>query len=120
MLYKILQKTTYISFLFLTSIQLNAQSDHWETIVYDNSNWSYIVPGASTPANWIDPSFDASSWNVGAGGFGFGDGDDNTVTPTSSLSVYHRISFNVIDLSLITKLILNMDYDDGFVAYLNG
>lgn len=120
MFYNIVQKTTYISLLFLTTIQLNAQSDHWETIVYDNSNWSYIVPGASTPANWIDPSFDASSWNVGAGGFGFGDGDDNTVIPTSSLAVYHRISFNVLDLSLITKLILNMDYDDGFVAYLNG
>ncbi len=87
MFYNILQKTTYLSFLFLTSIHLNAQSDHWETIVYDNSNWSYIVPGASTPANWTDPSFDASSWNSGTGGFGFG---HHAGTAFSSISNHAR------------------------------
>ncbi len=70
--------------------------------------------------NWIQPSFDASNWNSGIGGFGFADGDDNTVIPTSSISVFVRKEFSISDLSVIKKVILNMDYDDAFVAYVNG
>ena len=120
MLKKIIQKTTLFSLLLFFALNLNAQSDHWETVVNDNSNWSYSIPTATTQASWISPSYDASLWSVGPGGFGFGDSDDNTPLPTSTISVYQRITFNVVDLSLITKAIFNMDYDDGFVAYLNG
>ncbi len=106
--------------LFVLSNQFKAQVDHWETVVQDNDSWSYIVPNASTSSNWIQPSFAVASWQTGPGGFGFADGDDNTIIPTSSVSVYHRIDFNIVDLSVIAKVILNMDYDDGYVAYLNG
>lgn len=70
--------------------------------------------------NWIQPSFDASNWNSGNGGFGFADGDDNTIIPTSSISVFVRKEFTISDLSVIKKVIINMDYDDAFVAYVNG
>lgn len=98
----------------------NSQVDHYETIVYDSSAWRFTVPTASTSMNWIQPSFDASNWNSGIGGFGFADGDDNTVIPTSSISVFVRKEFSISDLSVIKKVILNMDYDDAFVAYVNG
>jgi len=120
MLKQIIQKTTLFSCLLISAFHIKAQSDHWETVVYDNSTWSYTIPTAATPSNWISPSFDASTWNSGPGGFGFGDSDDNTALPTGTISVYQRITFNVVDVSLITKAIFNMDYDDGFVAYLNG
>jgi spore coat protein CotH len=120
MLKRFIQKTTLFSCLIIIAFELNAQSDHWETVVYDNSSWNYLIPTAATPTNWISPSFDASSWNSGTGGFGFGDGDDNTALPNGTISVYQRFTFNIIDVSLLTKAILNMDYDDGFVAYLNG
>lgn len=107
-------------FVLLFTPNVNAQTDHWETVVYDNSVWKYNVPNASTSQNWIQPSFNADTWSSGQGGFGFGDGDDNTAIPSNSISVYHRISFTILDVSIITKAILNMDYDDGFVAYLNG
>lgn len=70
--------------------------------------------------NWIQPSFNASAWSFGNGGFGFADGDDNTTIPTSSISVFVRKEFSISDLSVIKKVILNMDYDDAFVAYVNG
>ena len=120
MLKNIIQKTTLLSCLFSAAFQIHAQSDHWETVVYDNSTWYYIIPTPATPSNWISPSFDASTWNTGSGGFGFGDSDDITALPTGTISVYQRITFNVVDVSLLTKAIFNMDYDDGFVAYLNG
>ncbi len=108
-----------VVFVFLAHLSF-AQVNHWETVVYDNDNWRYIVPNASTPTTWISPSFPVATWQVGPGGFGFGDGDDNTFIPTSSVAVYHRIDFTIVDVSVIVKAILNMDYDDGYVAYLNG
>ncbi|MEY3425428.1 MAG: hypothetical protein RL679_786 [Bacteroidota bacterium] len=114
----LLAASFYIVLIFTPNV--NAQTDHWETVVYDNSVWKYIVPNASTSQNWIQPSFNADAWSSGQGGFGFGDGDDNTSIPSNSISVYHRISFTILDVSQITRAILNMDFDDGFVAYLNG
>ena len=35
-------------------------------------------------------------------------------------SVYQRIEFNVTDPSAFNSLMLEMQYEDGFVAYLNG
>ncbi|MFM6934501.1 MAG: CotH kinase family protein [Flavobacteriales bacterium] len=96
------------------------QLDHWETVVNDNSTWSYKVPSSTTSALWISPAFDASSWSQGPGGFGFGDNDDNTTIPTNSASVYTRIEFNIANINQLVGLVLNFDYDDGYVAYLNG
>lgn len=104
----------------MTGTFAQAQVDHWETVIYDTLEWHYIVPNANTPSNWIDPAFDDAAWTVGNGGFGFGDGDDGTTVPTGTISVYHRIHFNINDWNEISKFILNMDYDDGYVAYLNG
>jgi hypothetical protein len=109
-----------IGFILCLRFVGNSQVDHYETIVYDTSSWRYIVPTASTSMNWIQPSFNASAWSFGNGGFGFADGDDNTTIPTSSISVFVRKEFSISDLSVIKKVILNMDYDDAFVAYVNG
>ena len=110
----------FVLFLSLVAACAQAQVDHWETVIYDTLEWHYIVPNANTPSNWIDPTFDDAAWSVGNGGFGFGDSDDGTSIPNGSISVYHRIHFNVNDWNEISKFILNMDYDDSYVAYLNG
>ncbi len=106
--------------IFLKVGLIKGQVHHWETLVHDTTNWNYVVPNATTSQNWIQVNFDASSWNSGNGGFGFGDGDDGTTLPSSSISVYARKEFVISDISTIKKVILNMDYDDAFVAYING
>ena len=53
------------------------------------------------------------------GGFGYGDGDDGTIIG-SAISVYFRKSFNVLDKNKLACAILSADYDDGYIAYLNG
>lgn len=95
-----------------------AQVDHWETLVYDNSEWTYLVPTEPLPTSWVETAFDDSGWNVGQGGFGYGDGDDNTVAIGRSVFVRHV--FSVSNLADIEQLLLQVDYDDGFLAYLNG
>ncbi|MFK7971112.1 MAG: CotH kinase family protein [Bacteroidia bacterium] len=108
-----------ITFLipFLSKAQTGI--DHWETAVFNDDTWSYRVGTSAPPANWMQPQFDASTWPTGPGGFGYGDGDDNTTIPTT-LSVCIRIQFDIADTSKITMALLHADYDDAFVAYLNG
>ncbi|MBD3636637.1 MAG: CotH kinase family protein [Crocinitomicaceae bacterium] len=101
---------------------VRAQSgiDHWETVVYETDTWKYIVPTSTVDPAWNTLGFSTASWNTGPGGFGYGDGDDNTILPNGTVSVFHRITFNIIDTSDIAAAALTMDFDDGFVAYLNG
>jgi hypothetical protein len=93
--------------------------DHWETVVYADSFWRYTIPDANTPNNWRDLNFDDSNWALGKGGFGYGDGDDSTVL-APSLSVFIRQTFVIPDSMNPFVGLLHADYDDGFIAYLNG
>lgn len=105
----------------LTIVNSNAQQtiDHWESLVNANNLWHYHVGATAPPTDWKNESFDGSAWSEGPGGFGYGDDDDGTVIGQTS-SVYLRIQFNVIDKTQIGKIILLCDYDDAYVAYLNG
>ena len=68
-------------------------------------------------------SFDDSAWAEARAGLGYGDGDDVTVLPDMKgryLAFYARRGFRVDDPSSLRALILRINYEDGFVAYLNG
>lgn len=94
--------------------------DHWESVVYASHIWKYFIPGGEPDPQWNQPLFNDSSWLSGPGGFGRGDGDDLTVLPDSVATVYLRIRFNIMDTSAIYNALMHVDYDDAFVAYLNG
>ncbi len=112
---------TVLSFV-ISSIGFHAigQVDHWETVVYEDDNWKYLVPTVAVSDTWIDISFDDVTWTTSPGGFGMGDGDDNTVLAAGTLSVFQRIHFNITDLAAVESMVFDIDYDDGFVAYING
>jgi hypothetical protein len=95
-------------------------TNHWETAVQDGSRWRFTLGRADIPEDWRQPGFDAVGWEEGPGGIGYGDGDDESEVPESTLSVYARGEFTVRDRSKVADLLLHMDFDDGFVAYLNG
>jgi hypothetical protein len=94
--------------------------DHWETAVYEGDTWRYRIGTSNPPANWNNTGFDDSGWASGPGGFGYGDGDDATIVPAGTLSVYYRRVFNIVNPDALRSAVLSMDFDDGFVAYLNG
>lgn len=94
--------------------------NHWESLVLENNDWKYIIPSAEIPS-WTSIGFNDASWSTGKGGLGYGDSDDGTtITTTTATSVYARRTVNVIDKSQIKAMRLFIDYDDGYVAYLNG
>ena len=110
-----------LSFLlsFPEGIAQSSSVDHWETVIFAGDIWKYF-PGITEPAdNWIQPDFNDTTWFSGPGGIGYGDGDDRTVIDPV-LSVYLRKKFNISQKSNIAAAMLNVDYDDAFVAYLNG
>lgn len=110
----------FVSVIFTSPAISFSQVDHWETIVYEDDSWKYLVPTSAVSPTWITPGFNDISWLTGSGGFGMSDGDDNTILPGGTISVYQRIQFNITAVSAIEKLVFNIDYDDGFVAYING
>jgi len=93
--------------------------DHWETVVFAADDWRYFVGVSEPEHNWRDADFDARHWPAGPGGIGYGDDDDRTVIPPA-ISLYMRREFDIIDVNAVEQMIFNMDYDDGFVAWLNG
>ena len=92
---------------------------HWETAIFASDEWKYITPNIELSSNWNALDFDDSGWSSSQGGFGYGDGDDGTIIDPS-ISVFLRKKFTIVELSKLSCAILNADYDDGYVAYLNG
>lgn len=97
-----------------------SNAKYWETVVQEGDEAKYIVPSSAVSNSWIQKEFNDTSWLNGAYGFGYGDEDDITEVPTSTISVFTRATFTVEDASIINDLMLHIDFDDGYVAYLNG
>jgi hypothetical protein len=91
----------------------------FETIIPYPTSWSYLVPKAEIGNNWKSTGFDDTSWSKGLSGFGYSDNDDNTIL-SNIVSVYVRKEFTISSLQDVAVLVFSVDYDDGFVAYING
>jgi hypothetical protein len=90
------------------------------SLMYDEGDlWRYFVGTSNPPYNWYALDFNESQWLEDPSGFGYGDNDDNTVIPTT-MSVYMRNTFSIDDTSSTPGILFHIDYDDGYIAYLNG
>lgn len=110
----------FLSIIIFFSQKSQSQNiDHWETIIFSDDNWKYRLGNTEPPGNWYASNFNDSNWFEGQGGFGYADGDDNTVIgPTQS--IYLRKNFEIIEVDDLELALLHADYDDAFIAYLNG
>ena len=92
----------------------------YKTLINQGDVFRYIIPTSNPSTSWVNLGFNDSGWLQGASGFGYADGDDTTIIPNGTRSVFVRKVFAVNDLEMMDKLWLDIDYDDGFVAYING
>lgn len=89
-------------------------------------DWWRFLPGTNQPSEmpgaWKEPVFNDSTWSSGPCRIGLNPGYfvNATLLPQNVPSVFLRKQFFVEDTNTITWLVLRMDYQDGFVAYLNG
>jgi len=105
--------------VFASGKDLRQAPAYWNTIISKGDEWKYLVPKSEPATNWRFNEFNDTSWLTGKSGFGFGDDDDVTKIPDATC-VFMRKKFNIANPSDVVQLILHLDYDDGFVAYLNG
>ncbi len=83
---------------------------------------------AGTVSGWADAGFDDSGWMNGQTAVGYEHEQgyqtaihlDVGAMRNNNPSVYVRVPFEVSDPARFDQLVLRMQYDDGFVAYLNG
>lgn len=105
------------------TIQLGDQTTEF---ISPGDTWSFFRGKAapSTPATaWTLYGFDDSAWESGPSGFGYDDNDDATVLSDMKngyKSIYIRKRFSVDAAPDNRNVELIVDYDDGFIAYLNG
>lgn len=108
----------FLSILFF-SCTLGFTQGNWGSLVLPQDTFSYWVGPNNPNANWRLNNFNDNTWQKGVAGFGYGDGDDVTILPNAQ-SVFIRKSFQITSLDSIGDAIFHLDFDDGFVAFLNG
>ncbi len=122
----ITQRLGYLDEVVVRSIEGGAREAAdpvGEFIVGPGAEWRFFRGTTSPPANWYSPDFDDSEWEVGRAGFGYGDGDDETFLDDMQdlyATVFKRQTFEVKSPGEVGRLSLLMNYDDAFVAYING
>ncbi|MEX2188923.1 MAG: CotH kinase family protein [Pirellulales bacterium] len=98
-------------------------------VAADGAVRAHVPVDNSLGLNWTSAAFDDSLWTSGTGGVGYDlDGDYDALIGTDVEAAMHgvnpgayvRTTFNVADASQVDSLALDIQYDDGFVAYLNG
>lgn len=107
-------------------LELEDRSGGGTLLISPGDEWSFWR-GRSDPSggdlSWTLPEFDDSRWERGPSGFGYGDGDDETVLldmRNDYGTVFIRKLFPIADVDAVRSLALIVDFDDGFVAWLNG
>lgn len=83
----------------------------------------------SAGLDWVQPEFDDGAWIAGLTGIGYDNNPDylprigidlGAAMNGRNTSAYLRVPFWVDDPAAFTHLTLQVQFDDGFVAYLNG
>jgi hypothetical protein len=93
-----------------------------DLLVRAGDAWDYWKGTRAPPPAWREVGFSPGpDWLRGATGIGYGDEDDATLLDDMQdgyPSIFCRRELTVG--GGVSRLALRMDYDDGFVAYLNG
>ncbi len=114
---------------------LEAEFDSVRRVLAQGMPGRYFVPTDNSLGDtWTEPDFDDRNWRRGTNGFGFDVDLTSDFSPWIATDVgplmqgaspprsglYLRLPFEVENLETLPNLALQVRYDDGFVAYLNG
>jgi hypothetical protein len=99
-----------------------------ERLVRLGDEWRYFKGTQEPPAAWNALAFDDSAWLAGPTPIGYeaSSGCEASIATNLTdmrnkyLSVYARRPFFVEDPSQLTALMFTIDFDDGYIAYING
>ena len=96
--------------------------DH-QVLIPKHSEWRYFYGSQPQDAGWNRAEFPVVGWSCGAAPLGFGHQQLRTVLQRprdGRAALYLRHEFNVPQADRVTEIGLLINYQDGFIAYLNG
>lgn len=107
------------------TVEVLSSNSATKTLIETNASWRYFKGTSNPNEGWdtADDSFLGAAWGTGSSGFGYGDGDDQTVLADMQngySTLYLRKTFSHEQVLDPRRLKLRIDYDDGFIAYLDG
>jgi hypothetical protein len=105
--------------IFASGKDLSKGLTYWHTVVNAGDEWRAAIPTSQLSNDWKTSTSFTAAWKTGASGFGYNDNDDATELPIT-ISFYMQKEFQLESIEEVNDAALFMDYDDGFVAYLNG
>ena len=105
--------------IFASGKNIQTSPSYWHTLINVGDEWKYLLPETNLDDSWKSSTTATVDWPVGKSGIGYADGDDSTLI-SQTISVYMQKTFDISNLNAVTNAMLYMDYDDGFIAYLNG
>jgi len=108
--------------------EVTYQGKVFQVLIRQGATWRYLKGTQEPPVDWASPSFDDAAWLSGPTGIGYeaDQGYESCIATNLSdmrgryISVYARSPFVLDDPSRLTGLVLTLDWDDGYIAYLNG
>jgi hypothetical protein len=103
-------------------ISTQAPEDYFVAIP-KHSDWTYLAGDHPDGTKWTELKFDDKKWKKGQAPFGYGYREARTVLEDMKgrySTVYIRHEFEVEQADSIAELGLMINFDDGFIAYLNG
>ncbi|MDA7678403.1 chitobiase/beta-hexosaminidase C-terminal domain-containing protein, partial [Akkermansiaceae bacterium] len=95
-------------------------------------NAKYFVPASDPGAeDWRAPAYNDSAWTTAALAFGWdtsgpyldllgSDGNLSSVAKGVNASIYVRVPITIDDPSTVQRMVLDLNWEDGVVGYLNG
>lgn len=108
----------------------NSSKKERKVQIKEGDEWRYFKGKKKPSKKWKDNEFDDSNWQKGYSGFGYGkkqENDKNNRNKTDLTdmkgnysTIYVRNNFIIKNAHKITNMILSVDCDGPFVAYLNG
>lgn len=122
-------ETVLVQFGDVMAYRANSVPDDEIALVQSGSSIKYLSNTANPGIgmSWTAESFDDSGWSSGAYGVGYDIGAApnalaliQTTVDLHAFSVFTRVTFEIGAVDTINNLFLGADYDDGFVAWVNG
>lgn len=116
-------KINILSLLILTFIGISLKGQQPAAlIIAEECPATYFVGTGEPDTNWIELSFDDSAWEkdtMSIIGHSYGESGYISIDQTAS-SIYLRCPFSIENSDKIEALNLLVDFDDAYIAYING
>lgn len=99
---------------------------HADSLITRNALWRYFAGPSAPVGAWSSVGYDDALWAEGPGVLGYGELYINTPVPFGLdvnnrwITTYFRRAFTVTNAASVQALSFLANYDDGFIAYLNG